>query len=60
MLFFLRCLRYFEKWSCFEKIGKNEEKWGKMAVPEPPLHTYFRVRISTCMNTRGVVGCIGV
>ena len=42
MLFFLRCLRYFEKWSCFEKIGKNEEKWGKMAVPEPPLHTYSR------------------
>ena len=26
VLFFLRCLRDFEKWSKVEKIGKN---WGK-------------------------------
>ena len=30
----LRFLREFEKWSWLGKIGKNEEKWGKMAAPE--------------------------
>ena len=36
----LRCLREFEKWSWLGKIGKNEEKWGKMAVPESPIIHY--------------------
>ena len=35
-VFFLRCLRDLEKWSWIEKIGKNEEKWGKIAAPESP------------------------
>ena len=34
---FLRCLRDFEKWSWF---GKNGEKWGKKAVPDPTLLHY--------------------
>ena len=33
---FLRFLRDLKKWSWLEKIGKNWEKWGKMAVPESP------------------------
>ena len=33
---FLRCLREFEKWSKVEKIGKNEEKLGKIADPKSP------------------------
>ena len=40
-LFFLRCLRNLKKWSWVEKIGKNWEKWGKMAVPESPNIHYF-------------------
>ena len=31
---FLRFLREFEKWSLLGKIGKNEEKLGKMTDPE--------------------------
>ena len=37
---FLRCLRNFEKWSWIEKIGKNEEKSGKIAVSESPYIHY--------------------
>ena len=36
----LRCLRDLEKWSWIEKMGKNEEKWGKMAAPESPFIHY--------------------
>ena len=39
----LRCLREFEMWSWLGKIGKNEEKWGKMAVPESPIIHYYRL-----------------
>ena len=35
-MLFLRCLRNLKKWSKGGKIGKNEEKWGKMAVSESP------------------------
>ena len=31
---FLRCLRNLKKWSWLGKIGKNEEKWGKITAPE--------------------------
>ena len=27
---FLRCLRDLEKWSCFEKMRKNGQKWAKI------------------------------
>ena len=37
---FLRCLRFFEKWSVMGKIGKNREKWGKKAEPESPYIHY--------------------
>ena len=37
----LRFLREFKKWSKVEKIGKNEEKWGKKAVQESPYIHYF-------------------
>ena len=37
---FLRFLREFEKWSLLGKIGKNEEKMRKMAVPESPIIHY--------------------
>ena len=37
----LRCLRDLEKWSWIEKMGKNEEKWGKMAAPESPIIHYY-------------------
>ena len=43
---FLRCLREFEKWSCFEKIGKNEEKWRKIADPESPNIHYYCLTVS--------------
>ena len=47
LLFFLRCLRNFEKWSKVEKIGKNGQKWGKIAAPESPyIHYYYNVRLS--------------
>ena len=38
----LRCLRDLEKWSWIEKMGKNEEKWGKMAAPESPIIHYLQ------------------
>ena len=38
----LRFLREFEKWSEVVKIGKNWEKWGKIAVPDPPYIHYYQ------------------
>ena len=38
----LRCLRDLEKWSCFEKMGKNGQKWGKIGkngCPRIPIYT---------------------
>ena len=39
---FLRCLRNLEKWSWLGKIGKNWEKWSKIAAPESPYIHYSR------------------
>ena len=36
----LRFLRDLKKWSWLEKIGKNGQKWGKMAVLESPYIHY--------------------
>ena len=41
-MLFLRCLRDFEKWSWIEKIGKNRQKWGKIAAPESPNIYYYQ------------------
>ena len=38
----LRFLRDLKKWSWLEKIGKNGQKWGKMAVLESPYIHYCR------------------
>ena len=38
----LRCLRDLEKWSWIEKMGKNEEKWGKKSGLESPYIHYCR------------------
>ena len=40
-LCFLRCLRDLKKWSWLGKIGKNGQKWAKMAAPESPIVHYF-------------------
>ena len=40
----LRCLREFKKWSWLGKIGKNEEKMRKMAVPKSAnIHYYSSI-----------------
>ena len=43
----LRCLREFEKWSKVEKIGKNEEKWGKKAVLKSPIIHYLELTLES-------------
>ena len=43
LLFFLRCLREFEKWSKVEKMRKNRQKMRKMAAPESPNIHYLRL-----------------
>ena len=43
---FLRCLRNFEKWSCFEKNGKNEEKCVRNeenSCPRIPKYTLLTI-----------------
>ena len=47
---FLRCLRNLKKWSCFEKIGENGQKWGKIAAPESPIIHYFRPSVCLSVN----------
>ena len=40
----LRFLRDLKKWSWLGKIGKNGQKWGKMAAPESPfIHYYYLI-----------------